>query len=121
MVSLTHVHVDISNKLMMATFVKIEVLEYRTKCLLSTLLTLPYFQYEAFCLHMSCEEVKEAAMALTDLYASLTYSSTCACICLYLASLLMCGVFRSFAVNVHDVSVCSGSMHFHVRLSCSPV
>ena len=25
-------------------------------------------QYEAFCLHMSCEEVKEAAMALTDLY-----------------------------------------------------
>ena len=29
---------------------------------------------------MSCEEVKEAAMALTDLYASIAYPTTCTCV-----------------------------------------
>ena len=63
----------------LCVFTPATVILYRTECNSSTTRPLIFLppslpsppppppQYEAFCLHMSCEEVKEAAMALTDL------------------------------------------------------
>ena len=63
-------------------------------------------QYEAFCLHMSCEEVKEAAMALTDLYASITYTSTCTSLCCVAFSVVSPGLCIMYWHHLQSMYMC---------------